>query len=143
MRVLIYGFYALLLLTVSVKAEQAVFGDYVVHYAAIPTVAIPEEMAKKYQIMQGAHYGLLNVSVFQTAKEGADKAVFANISATMREANGKEQEILLRLVQETGISYVGVFPFREGASLTFTLMVDPNLQGTVQQITFSQSFFSD
>ncbi|AUI70379.1 DUF4426 domain-containing protein [Beggiatoa leptomitoformis] len=146
MRLITFFAMGLFLVAPWVFAEQVVFGAYVVHYSAVNTTAIPETMAKKYQIMQDKHYAMLNVSVFQQVEGQADKSVVANISAKVRDSSGKEQEITLRLLKDEGVegaSYVGIFVFQDKIPLEFVLAVDPNLQGAMHPITFSQTFFSD
>lgn len=127
-------------LALPVGAQQAdTFGDYEVHYNAMPTGMLNAEVADSYGIVRSRNRGLLMLTVMQ---EG--EPVPARIEAMTRDADDRLQEVDMRELRESSwVSYIGTFPVDDEQALRFEIEVRPDGGDTGPfRVGFRQRFFS-
>jgi hypothetical protein len=120
---------------------------YVIHYNAISTELIPPEVARNNQITRSKNRAMLTVAVLKPSgdpKQLLHKSVTAQVTAQSVNLNQQLVNLDMRQIKDgDAIYYIGVFSVTNQDTLTFTLKVQPENQGKVQEITFRQQFFVD
>lgn len=132
-------------LAVSAPAPAAAqnsqaFGDTVVHYNAIPTLALGEAMAKRYAISRSSRSGLLNIAVQKTLADGSSEALAATISGDAVNLTGQRTPITFREIPGDEVSYIGLFNARGPDTYTFNLSIRPNGSAQDLNVRFNQNF---
>ena len=132
-------FALLLALPITVSAQQSDrFGDYEIHYSAMPTGLLNEDIAQSYGILRSRTRGMIMVTVLRDGQP-----VTARVDITARDINEEITEIGARRVRDSGwVSYVGTFGVKEGEALTFTITVNPHAGGGPFDMAFRQTFFT-
>lgn len=130
----------LALLALPAQAQQADrFGDYEIHYNAMPTRMLNAQVAESYNILRSRTRGLLMLTVMQDGN-----AVPARIRALARDADDRLQEVDMREVRQSAwVSYIGTFPVEDEQALSFEIEVRP--QGSDAgpfRLGFRQRFFA-
>ena len=129
----------------QIFAEQKqVFGDYEIHYIALPTTVLEPEIAKQYQLVRSKSTGFLNISVLKTQEDGSKKAVSAFIKGSIKNLVQQKRELEFSRINEGSAIYqLANFWYSQGEMMTFDLEVqaDPN-QGPMH-IRFSQALYPD
>ena len=106
-------------------------GDLHLRAVAVPTLQLPEGVARGYGIDRGEHRVLLLVAL-RTGPEGADTAVAARVEAGATDLQGRRIEIPMRELRTadpsagTGeflIDYIGVFDVTPPDTLRFEVDV--------------------
>ncbi len=98
------------------------FGDYELHYNAIPTGMLQPEIAEAYRIHRSRNRGLLMVTLLHRGEP-----VAADVSATATNLEQQQQEVPLRQVREgEAVYYLGTFRVSDGERLTFQVQASPN-----------------
>lgn len=116
-------------------------GEYVVHFNALPTEALPPQVAKAYHITRSKNRGLLNVSVVKKGKN--IQGVEADIDVTATNLSGQMRPIKLRKIEEqNAIYYIGDFRVSNEETLNFKIHVKTP-DGARETIQLSQQFFTD
>jgi len=142
LQLLRYPLLCLLLATgLPAAAQQADrFGDYEIHYNAMPTGMLNAEVAQGYGIVRSRSRGLLMLTVMH---EG--DPVSARIDALARDADDRLREVDLREVrQQSWVSYVGTFAVEDAEALRFEIEVQPEAaEAGPFRLGFRQSFFMD
>ncbi|PWG61974.1 DUF4426 domain-containing protein [Sediminicurvatus halobius] len=136
---LLFGL-TLMFLALPAAAQQADrFGDYEVHYNAMPTRLLNAEVAASYNILRSRTRGLLMLTVMR----GGD-AVPARIEALARDADDRLQEVDMREVRQSAwVSYIGTFPVEDEQALRFEVEVTPEGgEAGPFRIGFRQRFFA-
>ncbi len=116
-------------------------GEYIVHFNALPTEALPPQVAKAYHITRSKNRGLLNVSVVKKGKN--IQGVEAEIDVTASNLSGQLRPIKLRKIEEqNAIYYIGDFRVSNEETLNFKIRVKTP-DGASKTIELSQQFFTD
>jgi len=116
-------------------------GEYIVHFNALPTEALPPQVAKAYHITRSKNRGLLNVSVVKKGKN--IQGVEADIDVTATNLSGQMRPIKLRKIEEqNAIYYIGDFRVSNEETLNFKIRVKTP-DGATETIQLSQQFFTD
>ncbi len=116
-------------------------GGYIVHFNALPTEALPPQVAKAYKITRSKHRGLLNISVLK--KGPGYQAVEADIDVTASNLTGQMRPIKLRKIEEqNALYYIGEFRVSNEETLNFNIRVKTP-DGHQETIQLSQQFFVD
>lgn len=139
-RLLMFGLTALLLMLPSwALAQQSErFGEYEIHYSAIPTGLLNDEVAQSYGILRSRTRGMIMVTILRDGEP-----VSANVDVMARDVDDELTEIGARRVRESGwVSYVGTFPVAEGDALTFEVTVRPHAGGGPFEMAFRQTFYA-
>ena len=130
---------ALLLVPLLAGAQQADrFGDYEIHYSAMPTGMLNTTVADEYGIMRSRTRGMVMVTVL---REG--EPVGARVDIVARDNADELTEIGARRVRDDGwTSYVGTFPVTDGDALTFEIEINPHQGGGPYRVAFRQTFYT-
>lgn len=134
--------FALVVLLVGssiVSAQQSErFGEYEIHYSAIPTGMLNEQIAQSYGIVRSRTRGMIMITVLQDGQP-----VTARVDILARDVDDDITEIGARRVRDSDwVSYVGTFPVDEGEALTFEVTVKPHAGGGPYQTAFRQTFYA-
>jgi hypothetical protein len=132
------GFWlSVLLLPAVVSAQQSErFGDYEIHYNALPTGMLNDAIAEQYGIVRSRTRGLIMLTVMRD-----NQAVSARIEVLARDPEDNLREIPARQVKDDNwVSYVGTFPIEAGDALIFEVDVRPHAGGGPFELAFRQSF---
>jgi len=119
---------------------------YVIHYNALNTGFLEPGIAVQYGITRSKRKGMLNVSVRKGEKNqlALTQAVKANVTAQAVNLSNQLKTIEMKEVPDGDVAYyIGVFGFSDQENLTFTITVDPEMQGNTHEIKFTQQFFVD
>ncbi len=139
---------ALLLgLTSYANAAQVRTDDgYVIHYNAFSTEILLQKTAETYGIKRSKNRAMLNVSVRKGEKGSLmnTKGVEAKVMGHAVNLSSQLKTLKIREVPDSGaVYYIAEFNITDKEILNFTIWVDPEAQGKVKTITFSQQFFID
>ncbi len=136
---------ALLLTAAFVGAEQMqAFGDYEVHYIALPTTVLSAEVAKQYKISRSKSSGFLNISVLKKQPDGTTRAVSAFVRGSFRNMVQQQRQLEFSRISEGEAVYqVAQFWYSQGENMIFELEIqaDPN-QGPFD-LRFTQALYPD
>lgn len=119
------------------------FGRYLVHYSALSTQLLNEEMAKQYAIERSPKRGLLNLSVQKVAADGTTTAVAATISGEASNLTGQKTAITIREIPDLYISYIGLFDVVAPDTYTFKLTIKPEDSEQTFDLRFSKNFVAE
>ncbi len=134
--------FALLTACSLAHAQSLRSGDIIVHYNAISTTQLGEEIARRYAIERAPDRALLTVSVQQAQPGNLARALTAKIVVVVTNARRERLPLQLREVRENdSISYIGEARIEGDEALDFDLQVTP--QGSEKPIVarFRQEFF--
>lgn len=134
--------FSILLFGANAHAESSQpVGEYIVHFNALPTEALPPQVAKAYHITRSKNRGLLNVSV---VKKGGDiQGVEADIDVTASNLSGQMRPIKLRKIEEqNALYYIGEFRVSNEETLKFRIRIKTP-DGARETIELTQQFFVD
>ena len=128
----------LLMLPAIAHSQQSDrFGPYEVHYSAIPTGMLNDQVAREYGIMRSRTRGMVMVTILRDGK-----AVPGRVDILARDENDDLTEIGARRVREDGwVSYVGTFPIKAGDALIFEIEINPHAGGEAYPVAFRQTFY--
>jgi hypothetical protein len=133
----------MLLGSAAVTAQQVASGDFVLHYAAIPTLQLTPDVARQYGLTRSSGRALLNIAIRQRDGSGGDRAVTATVTASATNSAGQRQDLRLREVREgDAIYYLAEARVSDGETLRFE--VDARVEGAVRPLSarFSQPFYT-
>ena len=125
---------ALPLLASAQQSER--FGDYEIHYSAIPTGMLNADVAREYGLVRSRTRGMVMVTILRNGE-----AVSGAVDIVARDDNDELTEIPAERVREDGwVSYVGTFPIEPGDARIFEIDVNPHAGGEVYSVAFRQTF---
>lgn len=119
------------------------FGRYLVHYSALSTQLLNEQMAKQYSIERSPMRGLLNLSVQIVATDGTTTAVAATISGEASNLTGQKTAITIREIPDLYVSYIGLFDVVGTDTYTFALTIKPEGSEQTFNLRFSKNFVAE
>ncbi|MFO7286459.1 MAG: DUF4426 domain-containing protein [Gammaproteobacteria bacterium] len=118
------------------------FGDYVVHFNAIRTDQLTQEIARQYGIVRSKNRAMLNVSILKKAEGTMGIPVTGSVSASAITLSGQLRSITLREIKEgTAVYYVGETGISDGETLIFTVDVTPINEASRFTVRFRKQFF--
>lgn len=132
-----------LLLSITAWAEQKVaINGYDVHYMALSTAELTEEVAQAYGINRSNNQAFLSISVLKPQPDSIIALpVEAKVSGSFRNMIGQNKPLTFRQVKEgSAIYYLAEFRFNSEEVLRFTLQVEPE-GGASQTVQFQQSIW--
>lgn len=130
-------------MSASQAAQFTEDDQYVVHYSAIPSTFITAETAKQYDLIRSRQRGLLNISVQRKQPDGSTRPVTATLKGHTAELGPTRSPLEFQLVTEgKAIYYLAPFRIRDGATLTFTVDVEPVPEHQLK-VRFSQPFYEE
>jgi len=120
------------------------FGDYVMHFNAIPTTDLNSAITQEYGIIRSPNRIMLMVNVRHSPPNGLDVAVPARVTASANNLSGQLRNLSTREITEaTTLYYVAETQIQNGETLIFTVEAIP--EGTTEPLTvrFQKQFFID
>jgi hypothetical protein len=120
------------------------FGDYVVHFNAIPTVDLNSRIADENDIVRSPNRIMLLINVRQGTADGLDEAVPAAVTASANNLSGQLRTLNTQEIrEETTLYYVAETQVQNGETLIFTVEATP--EGTTEPliVKFRKQFFVD
>lgn len=135
---------ALLLPLVATAENMKDFGNYVVHYNALPTDMLPAQTAREYHITRSRTRGMVNITVLKKVLGSPGQPVHAFVEVKARNLAGQGRGIRMREIREgNAIYYIGEFGVAHEETLKFDIKVRP--QGTRESldVRFSQDFYTE
>ena len=137
-RIAVWMMVLLLAIPTVARAQQSDrFGQYEIHYSAIPTGMLNDQVAGEYGIVRSRTRGMVMVTIL---REG--EAVSGQVDIVARDEDDKLTEIGAQRVREDGwVSYIGTFPIEAGDALTFEIEVNPHAGGEAYPVAFRQTFY--
>ena len=130
---------AALLCGVAVGAaaqQMEPYGDHEVHYSAIPTGLLTDQVAQARGIVRSRSKALLLVTILENG-EPVTGAVQASVWASN---DDDPTDIPMRQVRENGwVSYIGTFDFESGQSRNFAVSANPHGREGPFELTFRQA----
>ncbi len=127
-----------LLVTGAVQAQQSSeFGDYEIHYSAMPTGALNAQIAQEYGILRSRTRGMIMLTLLRDGQTESGR-----IDILARDIDDELTEIgAQRITNEGWVSYIGTFPVKAGEALTFEVTVYPHAGGGPLELAFRQTFY--
>lgn len=134
----------LMVLSFTLKAEQSQdFGDYVVHFNALPTSFLTPKTAQDFDIVRSKQRAILTVSVMKKVLGTTGQSVPADVSAQAINLNNQVKDIEMREVTEGSAIYqLGEFRITDQEILNFTIDVQPKGESQTLTVKFRQQFFA-
>jgi hypothetical protein len=120
------------------------FGDYVVHFNAIPTVDLNSRIAVENDIVRSPNRIMLLINVRRGTADGLDEAVPAAVTASANNLSGQLRTLNTQEIrEETTLYYVAETQVQNGETLIFTVEATP--EGTTEPliVKFRKQFFVD
>ncbi|MBL0163429.1 MAG: DUF4426 domain-containing protein [Xanthomonadales bacterium] len=119
------------------------FGRYLVHYSALSTQLLNEQMAKQYSIERSPKRGLINLSVQKVAADETTSAVAATISGEATNLTGQKTPITIREIPDLYVSYIGLFDVVAPDTYTFALTIKPEGSDQILSLRFNKNFVAE
>ncbi len=128
----------LLALSLSAQERSQQFGEFTLHYNAVPTVDLEPEIARRYEIPRSQRRGLLTVSL---VRDGAPVA--ATVNARSENLAGQIQTLRMREISEgEAVYYIGTYRATEKEELAFTISAQPEgAEAGPFEVVFEHTFF--
>ena len=113
-------------------------GDYEVHFNALRTDTLTQEVARAYGIQSSANRVMLNVTVLRQRKP-----VEAEVQAEVYNLNGQLKNMDVRRISEgEAIYYIGEVSISGSEILVFDITVTPAGETTPIEVKFKREFHS-
>lgn len=107
------------------EPAELVEGDLHIRASAVPTMQLPESVARGYGIERGDDRILLLVGL-RRGPEGAEAALTGTVEASATDLQGRTQAIAMRELRTDGfVDYVGTLVVVPPETLRFALRVTP------------------
>ncbi len=120
------------------------FGDYVVHFNALPTSQLSPDIARQYDIVRSDNRAILNVSIIKKNPGSLGTSVSGAVSASAINLTGQLKNIAVREIrEETAIYYIGEVMVSNEETLIFTIDVTPLNESSRFSIRYMKQFFVD
>lgn len=143
-RLVLPALLSLMFFAVPVAAEQSqTFGDYTVHYIALPTEILDPAVAGSYKILRSKNRAFLNISVLKNNMGTATHPVKAKVTATGANLSAQLRELDMRELEDGGaIYYIGEIPIVHEETINFKVQITPEGTDETFDISFQQQFFT-
>jgi len=115
-------------------------GDLRIRASAVPTMQLPESVAREYGIARGAHRVLLLVAL-RRGNDGDERTVAGSVRAQAIDLQGRTQPIVLRELR-TGdlVDHVGVLDVSPPETVRFRIEASPANEA-VRTLEFVREFY--
>jgi len=133
-----------LLSAFSVQAENSEdFGDYVVHFNALPTDVLQPEIARDYHITRSQNRGMINITILKKVLGSPGQPVHAHVETSAKNLAGQARRVSMREIREgNAIYYIGEFSVANEETLKFEVNVRPEGLRDSFNVEFSQDFYT-
>lgn len=127
------------------NASSRDFGDYVLHFTALPTNVLTPEIASSYGITRSANRVLLNVSILKKTEGTTDVPVAGKVNASAVNLNGQAKNLSVREIREgEAIYYVGDVAISGEEALVFSVEAQPTgATGVPLSVRFQRQFYGN
>lgn len=120
------------------------FGDYVIHFNAMPTDMLTPQIARQYRITRSRTRGMINITVLKKVLGSPGQPVHARVDASARNLAGQGRNIRMRPVREgNAIYYIGEFGVSNEETLRFSVQARPEGTQETFAVEFSQDFYTN
>jgi len=137
----------LMLLAGTAAAQQyEQVGNYQVHYSAVNTSFLPEDVAREHGIPRSQVMALLNVSVLEEREDGTTRALPVSVNGTVGGlASGDARTPLSFRTLRSGDapSQIAVFRIHDDEAMRFDLEVLHDRNAEPARVSFIQRFYID
>lgn len=119
------------------------FGNYVVHFNALPTDFLTTKVAKQHNVTRSRNRIMLNISIKQKALKGPQTAVKAKVIAIATNLSGQIKKAEMRRIHDgKAIYYIGEFNVSDREYLKFRVQLTPDSQKQTYTFNFQKQFFT-
>ncbi|MBD3898445.1 DUF4426 domain-containing protein [Halomonas sp. ML-15] len=135
---------AMWLLSPLASAQQyEQVGDYQVHYSAVNTSFLSDEVAEAYGIQRSRGHALLNVSVVEEQDDGTTQPANVAVSGSVGPLSGSQSALAFRNVRGDDDTRVQIATFRiqDDEPMRFDLDVTYDRNRDPQRVSFIQRFY--
>ena len=130
-----------LLVTISFNsyAENVTkFGDYVIHYTALPTDILLPEVARAYKIKRSKNRGMLNIVV-----QHKGKGIAAKVTGTGVNLNSQLKHLKFREINDGEVTYyISSFRVTNKELINFKIKVQPEGSKKIHTIKIKKEFYT-
>lgn len=118
------------------------FGDYVVHFNALTTDRLTQDIARDYGIVRSPNRALLTVSILRKTGANTTEPVSGAVTASAINLTGQLKTIAMREISEQdAIYYIGELPIVDAEVLIFTVDATPGNEPSRFTVRFKKQFF--
>lgn len=118
------------------------FGDFVIHFNALPTTDLSADIASQYGIVRSENQALLTVSIRRKLTGQTDTGVRGDISVSATNLTGQLKKMTMReIAEEDSVYYIGQVAITNAETLIFAIEVLPEGTSDVRQIRYMKQFF--
>jgi len=137
------GLALLLSLPLTSNADNtAEFGDYVIHYNALPTDILLPEVARAYKIKRSKNRGMLNIVVQNKVASGI-KGITAKVTGTGTNLNAQLKHLNFRELKDGDVTYyIADFRVTNKEMISFKVTVQPKGSDKSHTVKFQKEFFT-
>ena len=122
----------------SYAENMTKFGDYVIHYTALPSDILLPEVARAYKIKRSKDRGMLNIVV-----QHKGKGVRAKVSGTGVNLNSQLKHLPFREVEDGNVTYyISSFRVTNKETITFKVKVQPSGSSKAYTVKFKKEFYT-
>jgi hypothetical protein len=137
----------LMLLAGTAAAQQyEQVGNYQVHYSAVSTSFLPEEVAREHNIQRSQVMALLNVSVLEEREDGTTRAVPVSVNGMvggLASSDARTPLSFRTLRSGDAPSQIAVFRIHDDEAMRFDLEVRHDRNAEPARVSFIQRFYID
>lgn len=128
--------------TIAHAENMVEFGNYVIHYNALPTDILLPEIARAYKIKRSNTRGMLNI-VVQTKTDKGTKGITAKVTGTGSNLNSQLKHLSFRELKDGDvIYYITDFRVTNKELITFKIKIQPTGSKRAYDIKFRKEFFT-
>lgn len=120
------------------------FGNYEIHFNALRTDTLPQQVASSYGIQRSRNRVMLNVTILRKQAEHAPRVpVEAEIAVDAYNLNGQLKNLQMRRVSEgEAIYYIGEVSISGTEILVFDIAATPTGEATPLTVKFKREFYA-
>lgn len=130
-----------LLITISFNSYAqniTKFGDYVIHYSALPTDILLPEVARAYKIKRSKNRGMINIVV-----QHKGKGISAKVSGTGVNLNSQLKHLQFREIKDDDVTYyISNFRVTNKELINFKIKVQPEGSDKIHIIKIKKEFYT-
>lgn len=135
----LFGLALLFSISLSSFAENVTkFGDYVIHYNALPTNILLPEVARAYKIKRSKNRGMVNIVV-----QHKGKGINATVTGTGSNLNGQLKHFQFNETKDNDVTYyISTFRVTHKEVINFKIIVQPEGSDKSHTINFKKEFYT-
>ncbi len=135
----LYGFS-----TLTQAEQKQEFGDFEVHYIALPSTILDPAIAKQYDIPRSKVAGFLNVAVLKKQPDGTSKPVSAFIRGSVKNLIQQKRDLeFTRIAEANSVYQIASFWYSQGEMMEFNLEIQADPNAGPFRLKFHQALYPD